>query len=63
MLVVNEKSQGSSWPLGLIIHVKPNRGDGLVRMVTLRTKSTILDRPIDKIVLLEASGCHKDPQA
>ena len=63
VLVVDEKSPRSSWPLGLIIDVKPNRGDSLVRMVTLRTKYAILDRPIDKIVLLEASGCHKDPQA
>ena len=62
MLVVDKKSPRSSWPLGLIIDVKPNWGDGLVRMVTLRTKSAILDRPIVRLYYLrppDATRTHK----
>ena len=59
VLVVDENSPRNQWPLGLIQEVKPNEGDGLVRRVTLKTKTSILERPIDKIVLLEASRLHK----
>ena len=59
VLVVDESSPRNSWPLGLIQEVKPNKGDGLVRRVKLKTKSSILERPIDKIVLLEATRLHQ----
>jgi len=42
------------WLLGCSLEVKPNKKDRLVRRVTLKTKSAVLERPIDKIVLLEA---------
>ena len=32
------------------LEVKPNKGDGLVRRVSLKTKTAVLERPIDKIV-------------
>jgi len=41
------------------LEVKPNKGDGLVRRVSLKTKTAVLERPIDKIVLLEAPRLHK----
>ena len=55
VLLVDETSPRSSWPLGRILRVKPNTKDGYVRRVILKTKSTVLERPVDKIVLLEAS--------
>ena len=59
VLVVDEKSPRNSWPLGRILEVKPNKGDGLVRRATLQTKTSVLERPIDKIVLLEAPRLHE----
>ena len=53
--MLDENTPGSSWPLRRILEVFPNQSDGLVRIVKLRTKSSVLVRPIDKIVLLEAS--------
>ena len=43
----------SLWPLGRILEVKPNKRDGLVRSVKLKTKNAFLDCPIDNIILLE----------
>ena len=59
VLVVDENSPRNSWPLGRILEVKPNKGHGLARRVTLRTKTAVLERPIDKIVLLEAPRLHE----
>ena len=56
VLIINETSPKSLWPLGRIVRVKPNSKDGYVRRVVLKTKSTVLERPVDKIVLLEASN-------
>ena len=56
VLLVDENLPRSSWSLGRIIAVKPNSKESYVQRVVLRTKSTILERPIDKIVFLEASS-------
>ena len=53
MLLVDESSPRCSWPLGRIVDVHRNSKDKLARSVSVRTKSTILDRPVAKIVLLE----------
>ena len=55
VLMVDYNSPRSSWPLGRIIEVFPNPKDGYVRKVLLKTKTNSLERPITKIVLLEAS--------
>ena len=55
VLILDENTPRSSWPLGRILEVFPNQSDGLVRSVKLRMKSSVLVRPIDKIALLEAS--------
>ena len=55
VLMVDYNSPRSSWPLGRIIEVFPNPKDGYVRKVLLKTKTNTLERPITKIVLLEAS--------
>jgi len=47
------------WALGHILEVKLNKRDGLVRRVTGKTKSVVLECPIDKVVLLEAPRLHK----
>ena len=54
VLVVDERCPRSSWPLGRIVNVQEIRHDGLVRSVTLKTGASLLERPIDKIVLLES---------
>ena len=55
MLIMDEHTPRSLWPLGLVIDVNVGR-DGLVRSVRLKTKSTELVRPVTKIVFLEAFG-------
>ena len=55
VLMLGENTPRSSWPLGRILEVSPNQSDVLVRSVKLRTKSSVLVGPIDKIVLLEDS--------
>lgn len=52
VLLVDEKTLRGLWPLGRIVDLKENQKDG---SVTLKTKSTILERPIDTIILLEAA--------
>ena len=56
VLLVDENLPRSSWPLGRILEVFPNQKDGLVRSVRVKTRTSVLVRPIDKIVLLEAAG-------
>ena len=55
VLLLDENLPRSSWPLGHILEVFPNQSDGPVRSVKFKTKSSILVRRIDKIVLLEAA--------
>ncbi|XP_072027825.1 uncharacterized protein [Amphiura filiformis] len=51
VLVVDNSAPRNSWPMGRIekIHVG---NKGLVRSVTVKTQSTTLDRPINKLCLL-----------
>ncbi len=53
VLIVDQCSPRSAWPLGRILEVESNPDDGYVRSVVLKTKKSVLKRPIDKIVLLE----------
>lgn len=55
VLVLDENLPRCSWPLGRVIEVFPNHSDGLIRCVRLKTKSSVLVRPVDKLVLLEAA--------
>lgn len=59
VVVEDENSPRNSWPLGRIQEVRPNKGDRLVRRVILMTKTSILERPINKIVLLEGPRLHE----
>ena len=56
VLVLDDNKPRNSWPLGRILEVYTNRKDGLVRSVKLKTSTSELVRPIDKIVLLEAAA-------
>jgi hypothetical protein len=50
--MVDETTPRSSWPLARIIEVYPDF-KGQVRKVKLQTKSSVLERPINKCILLE----------
>ena len=52
VLLMDENVPRGSWPLGLVQEVNVGR-DGLVRSARVKTKTTILTRPITKIVTLE----------
>jgi hypothetical protein len=60
VLVVDEKTPRSSWPLARVSQVFANRKDGLVRSVKVRTSTAVLIRPISKIVLLEETSTSDD---
>ena len=53
VLVVDDRVPRSSWPLGRITSVCKNSTDGRVRSVTVKTRTSLYDRPVDKVVLLE----------
>ena len=54
VLLLEENTPRCLWPLGLVVEVKKGR-DGLVRTVKIKTKSSILIRPVSKVVNLECS--------
>ena len=54
VLVVDDRVPRSSWPLGRITSVLKNSTDEHVRSVTVKTRTSQYDRPVDKIVLLES---------
>ena len=53
VLIVDDTAPQSSWPLGRVVGVYYNSGDGLVRSAKVKTRSSTLVRPTTKIVLLE----------
>ena len=55
VLVFDDTVPRSSWPLGRVLEVYSNKKDGLVRSVKVKTKTSTLVRPIDKLVLLESA--------
>ena len=52
VLIMDEKVPRGAWPLGLVLETNVGR-DGLVRSARLKTKTSVLVRPISKLVLLE----------
>jgi len=56
VLLRDDKPLRSFWPLARITSVRTNQRGRLVRSVTLKTKSSTLERPIDKIALLEGAA-------
>ena len=50
--LVDEQSPRNMWSLGRIVRTIPGK-DGLVRTVEVKTKGTVLTRPVNKLCLLE----------
>ena len=55
VLVVDESTPRGSWPLGRVLEVRESRDNGLVRSLKAKMRTSVLTRPIDKVVLLEAA--------
>jgi hypothetical protein len=55
VLLLQENTPRSSSPLARVIEVHRNRSDGHVRSVKLKTATSVLERPICKIVVLEGT--------
>ena len=51
VLLVDESVPRGQWPLGLVEAVRIN-SDGLVRSVSVRTRGTVVQRPVTKLVKL-----------
>ena len=60
-LLLDKNLPRSEWPLGRVLEVYRNRKDGIVRSAKVKTRTSEVVRPIDKIVLLEtAESANKD---
>ena len=55
VLVADLNLPRSCWPLGRILEVQRNAKDIYVRRVTVKTQTSVLQRPITKIVFLESA--------
>ena len=56
IVLVADNSDRNQWPMGKVVKVFPDK-DGLVRIVHVKTKTNILERPITKLcVLLEVDS-------
>jgi len=55
VLIQDENLPRRTWPLGKVISVYPGR-DGLVRSAQVKTKWSVLTRPVHKLCLLEGHG-------
>ena len=54
VLVVDQSTPRNSWPIGRIVKVFSDK-KGFVRSVHVKTKMTVLERPINKLCLLEST--------
>ena len=54
VLILDENTDRGSWPMGLVVETSLGR-DGLVRSAKIKTKSSVLVKPITKLVFLEGS--------
>lgn len=54
VLVVDDTAPRNSWITGKVIHTISDKA-GMVRQVRIKTKTSVLDRPITKICLLQES--------
>ena len=67
VLIVDNNLPRNLWQLGRVVEVHKSSQDGRVRSVKVKTKSSVFERPIDKLVLLEGANfaegqVSKDPQ-
>ena len=62
VLVKDDSAPRNTWPLGRVIKTEPDK-NGFVRSVQLKTQTSELRRPVDKVVLLlakEEQSCPRD---
>ena len=59
VLLVDESLPRGKWPLGRIVSTRAGR-DGLVRTVEVKTQTSTLQRPIQKLCLLEEASTIED---
>ena len=67
VLIVDNNLPRNLWQIGRVVEVHKSSQDGRVRSVKVKTKSSVFERPIDKLVLLEGADfaegqVSKDPQ-
>ena len=55
VLIVDNNLPRNLWLLGRVVEVHKSSQDGRVRSVKVKTKSSVLERPKDKLVLLEGA--------
>jgi len=58
VLVIDERYPPAKWPLARVLQLHPGK-DGLTRVVTLRTCTTIFKRPITKLCILPVDEEHQ----
>ena len=51
VLIRDENAPRKVWPMGVVTKVEPD-SKGLVRSVVLRTRTTELHRPVNKLILM-----------
>ena len=61
VLILGETTFTNHWPMAKVVEVHPDR-DGLVRVVTLKTSTSILKRPVAKLSLLLRDQGLKESQ-
>ena len=54
VLLCDDATHRSMWPLGRVVDVTLVR-DKHVRLVTIKTKNSVLKRPVNKLCLLEGA--------
>ena len=59
MLLVDENTPRYLWPMARVTDSYPGK-DGRVRIVQVKTRSSTLMRPIDKLCLLETADPESD---
>ncbi len=52
MLLVDSSSPRNSWLMGRVVETLPD-SSGMVRRVRIKTKTSILEKPVNKLYLLE----------
>lgn len=59
VLITAENTPPSKWPLARVVEVFCGK-DGLVRVVKLKTATTVLERPVNKLILLSKAVPESD---
>lgn len=62
VLVVDSRVPRSSWPLGRVTSVYKSSKEERVRSVTVKTRTSLYDRTVNKIGLLESVEMSEDTQ-